>query len=136
MVISEIDEADEMRSFVENKANQRWLWHTTDLRTGKILAHTFGKREDAVFVELRKLPEPFGIRKFYTDGLGTYVRKADYEYHEAGKRDTQKTERRHLILRTRIKRLVRKTICFSELEKMHDIVIGLFISTHEFGLVI
>ena len=90
-----------MRSFVENRANQRWLWHAIDHKTGKILAHTFGKREDEVFVELRKLPEPFGIRKFYTDGLGTYARKADYEYHEAGKRNTQKTERRHLTLRTR-----------------------------------
>jgi len=138
VVISKVDEAeaDEMRSFVESKANQRWLWHAIDHKTGKIIAYTFGKREDEVFVELRRLPEPFGIRKFYTDGLITYARKADYEYHEAGKRNTQKTERKHLTLRTRIKRLARKTICFSELERMHDIVIGLFISTHEFGLVI
>jgi len=138
VVISEADEAetDEMRSFVESRANQRWLWHATDHKAGKILAHTFGKREDKVFVELRTLPEPFGIRKFHTDGLGTYVRKADCECHEVGKRNTQKTERRHLTLRTRIKRLAGKTICFSELEKMHDIVIGLFISRYEFGVAI
>ena len=119
VVISKVDEAeaDEMRGFVESRANQRWLWHATDHNSGEILAHTFGKREDKVFVELKKLPEPFGIRKFYTDGLGTYVRKADYECHEGGKRNTQKTERKHLTLRTRIKRLARKTICFSELEK-------------------
>ncbi|OQY53377.1 MAG: transposase, partial [Desulfobacteraceae bacterium 4572_88] len=49
---------------------------------------------------------------------------------------TRKTERRHLTLRTRVKRLAGKTICFSELERMHDIAIGLLISTHEFGLVI
>jgi insertion element IS1 protein InsB len=112
VVISKADEseADEMRSFVESRANQRWLRHSADLRTGKILAHTFGKREDKVFVGLRKLPEPFGIRKFHTDGLGTYVRKADCECHEVGKRNTQKTERRHLTLRTRIKRLAGKTI--------------------------
>ena len=138
VVISKVDEAeaDEMRSFVESKANQRWLWHAIDHKTGKILAYTFGKREDKVFVELKKLPEPFGIRKFYTDGLGTYVRKADYECHEVGKRNTQKIERKHLTLRTRIKRLARKTICFSELEKMHDIVIGLFINRYEFGVAI
>ena len=62
-----------MRSFVESKSNQRWLWHATDHKTGKILAYTFGKRSDEVFLELRGLPEPFGIKKIYTDGLGTYM---------------------------------------------------------------
>ena len=36
-------------------------------------------------------------------------------------------------LRTRIKRLVRRTLCFSKTEHMHDLVIGLFINRYEFG---
>jgi len=55
---------------------------------------------------------------------------------ETGERDTQKTERRHLTLRTGIKHLAIKTVGFSELERMHDIVIGLFIIRYELGLVI
>jgi insertion element IS1 protein InsB len=51
-----------------------------------------------------------------------------------GKRNTQKIERKHLTLRTRIKRLTRKTICFSRSVQMHDIVIGLFVNRYEFGL--
>jgi hypothetical protein len=47
-------------------------------------------------------------------------------------RTTQKIERKHLTLRTRIKRLARKTICFSKSIVMHDIVIGLFINRYEF----
>ncbi|NYZ69710.1 hypothetical protein H0A36_27220 [Endozoicomonas sp. SM1973] len=43
-------------------------------------------------------------------------------------------ERKHLTLRARIKRLTRKTICFSKTNQMHGIVIGLFINRHEFGL--
>jgi insertion element IS1 protein InsB len=39
-----------------------------------------------------------------------------------------------LNLRTSIKRLTRKTICFSKSEKMHDIVIGLLINKVEFGI--
>jgi len=39
-----------------------------------------------------------------------------------------------LTLRTRIKRLARKTICFSKSPEMHDIVIGLFVNRYEFGL--
>jgi IS1 family transposase len=37
------------------------------------------------------------------------------------------------ILRTRVKRLVRRTICFSKTERMHDLVIGLFVNRYEFG---
>ncbi|MGZ5056247.1 MAG: IS1 family transposase, partial [Methylobacter sp.] len=35
---------------------------------------------------------------------------------------------------TWIKRLTRKTICFSKLEILHDTVIGLLINKVEFGL--
>jgi insertion element IS1 protein InsB len=51
-----------------------------------------------------------------------------------GKRNTQQIERKHLTLRTRIKRLARKTICFSKSIELHDIVIGLFVNRYEFGL--
>ena len=138
VVIVKVDEAeaDEMWSFVGSKANQRWLWHAIDHKTGTILAYTLGKHEDKVFVELKELPEPFGINKFYTDRAGVYTRHIDPMKHEVGKKNTQKIERKHLTLRTRIKRLARKTICFSKLERMHDIVIGLFINRYEFGLAI
>ncbi|MGD1861920.1 MAG: IS1 family transposase [Leptolyngbyaceae cyanobacterium] len=53
-----------------------------------------------------------------------------------GKANTQRIERKHLTLRTRIKRLARKTICFSKSVLMHDTVIGLFINRYEFGRVI
>lgn len=134
--IVKIDEAevDEMWSYVGSKENQRWLWHAIDHKTGMILAFTFGRRKDKVFEELKKMLEPFGIKTYYTDNLGTYERKLDKTEHEVGKRNTQKIERKHLTLRTRIKRLARKTICFSKLEKMHDTIIGLFINITEFGL--
>ena len=50
--------------------------------------------------------------------------------------NTQKIERKHLTLRIRIKRFVRKTICFSKIKQMHDIVIGLFINRYDFELTI
>ena len=53
--------------------------------------------------------------------------------HTVGKIHTQQIERKHLTLRTRIKRLARKTICFSKSVFMHDTVIGLFVNRYEFG---
>ena len=124
----------EMWSFVGKKANLRWLWHAIDRSTGQALAYVFGRRKDEVFLQLKQLLEPFGIKRFCTDGWGAYERHLPVEVHEIGKQKTQKIERKHLRLRTRIKRLTRKTICFSKCELMHDLVIGMFINRYEFRL--
>ena len=100
------------------------------------LSVALGARKDQVFLELKGLLEPFGISRFYTDDWGAYQRHLDPEQHIIGKQNTQKIERKHLTLRTRIKRLARKTICFSKIEEMHDIVIGLFVNRYEFGLAV
>ena len=126
-------EADEMWSFVKRKKNQRWLWHAIDHYSGKVLAYVFGRRQDEAFLKLKALLEPFGITKYYTDYWGAYTRHIDMDQHVPGKRNTQKIERKHLTLRARIKRLARKTICFSKSVQRHDIVIGLFVNRYEFG---
>jgi hypothetical protein len=82
---------------------------------------------------LQQLLEPFGITKFYTDGWGAYERHIDTKKHHVGKENTQKIESKHINLRTWMKRLVRRTLCFSKTEQMHDLVIGLFINRYEFG---
>jgi insertion element IS1 protein InsB len=83
-------------------------------------------------LQLPSLLEPFGITRYYTDGWGAYERYIDAEKHRVGKDKTQKIESKHINLRTRIKRLVRRTIWFSKMERMHDLVIGLFINRYEF----
>jgi IS1 family transposase/transposase-like protein len=127
-------ELDEMWSFVGKKKNQRWLWHAIDKLTGKVLAYVFGRRKDEIFLKLKKLLEPFGIKHYCTDGYGAYQRHLPEDKHEISKKKTQRIEQKHTNLRTRIKRLQRKTICFSKSEEMHDTVIGIFINKYEFGM--
>ena len=127
-------EMDEQWSFVGNKSNQRWIGYAVDHSTNTILAYVFGKRKDEVFKKLKILLEPFNIKRYYTDDWGAYERHIESDQHEIGKKNTQRIERKNLNLRTWIKRLTRKTICFSKSEKMHDIVIGLLINKVEFGL--
>jgi insertion element IS1 protein InsB len=129
-------EADEMWSFVGDKSRQRWLWHAIDHHSGAVLAYVLATHEDEAFVKLKSLLESFGITQFYTDSWGAYERLLNPAEHTVGKRNTQKIERKHLNLRTRIKRLARKTICFSKLVVMHDVVIELFINRFEFGCAI
>ena len=125
-----------MGSFVGKKGNQRWLWQAIDHQTGAVLAYVFGRRKDDVFLKLKALLEPCGLTRYSTDHWGAYTRHLAPDIHSPGKRHTQKIERKHLTLRTRIKRLVRKTICFSKSIQMHDIVIGLFVNRYAFGLLI
>src|SRR5713101_8472507 len=109
-------EMDEMWSFVGKKQDQRWLWHAIDHHTGAVLAYVFGRRKDAVFLQLKALLEPFGLTQFYTDHWGAYERHLEPAMHSPGKRNTQKIERKHLTLRTRI--------------------IGLFVNRYAFGLLV
>jgi insertion element IS1 protein InsB len=113
--------------------NPRWLWHAIDHHTAKVLAYVFGRRKDEVFLQLKALLEPFGLTRYYTDYWGAYIRHLDPDVHSPGKRHTQKIECKHLTLRTRIKRLVRKTSYFAKTTQMHDIVIGLFVNRYAFG---
>ena len=57
-------ELDEMWSYVRCKSNPRWLWHAIDHHTGKVLAYVFGRRQDAVFLQLKALLKPFDITRY------------------------------------------------------------------------
>jgi insertion element IS1 protein InsB len=129
----EAAEVDEMGSFVGSKAHQRWVWHAIDHLTGVVLASVFGNRADAGFWQLQQLLQPFGLVHFYTDAAGVYDHHLPAPAHTVGKLDTQQIERKHLTLRTRIKRLARKTICFSKSVFMPDTVMGLFVNRYAFG---
>jgi insertion element IS1 protein InsB len=138
VVVHKVQEAevDELWSFVGRKKHPRWLWGALDHQTGRILAYVFGRREDRALLQLKALLAPFGIHHF-SPTAGVPITGARLPTsHEVGKRRTQPRERKHLTLRTRINRLVRKTICFSRSLPMHDVVIGLCINRFEFGLAV
>lgn len=67
-----------------------------------------------------------------SDDWGSYAREVPEEKHLTGKTFTQHIERNNLTLRTRIKRLARKTICFSRSIDVHEKVIGSFIEKYMF----
>ena len=58
---------------------------------------------------------------------GSYGREVSKDKHLTGKIFTQRIERNSLRLRTRIKWLARKTICFSRSVENHKKVIGAFL---------
>ena len=121
-------EMDEMWSYYHDKSHQVWLWWAVDHATNTPLAFTFGTREHKYLDELLALLRPFSIGTVYTDKNFAYQNKISTDMLITGKKNTQRIERDHLTLRTRIKRLCRKTVCFSKNEEIHKAVIATFIN--------
>ena len=117
----------EFWSYVCNKSNQRWTWYSIERSSGIILAWHNGSRSDSDFLEFYNLLSTFPIRYYYTDSWGSYSRHIPADKHIIGKSNTWNIERKNLNFRTHLKRLCRKTICFSKNETIHNNVIGLYI---------
>ena len=126
-------EMDEMWSFYHDKKHQVWLWWAVEHSTNTPVAFTFGTREHKYLDELLKLLKPFNIKTVYTDNNFAYQNKIAPDILILGKKNTQKIERNHLTLRTRIKRITRKSICFSKNKDIHQTVIGSFINIFFWG---
>ncbi len=121
-------EWDEFWSYVGSKKNQRWTWYVIEKDTGIIIAWQNGRRQDVVLQQLLDSIKHVPIRICNTDNWAAYSKLFPEEYfHIIGKDSTWKIERKNLNFRTHIKRLNRKTICFSKSEEIHDNVIGMYI---------
>ena len=130
VVIHYTAEMDEFWSFVETKSNQRWTWFAMDKRSGLILAWHNGKRTNEDFKMLLAHLSNIPINLYYTDDWGAYSSLLPEDKHVIGKDQTWKIERKNLNFRTHIKRLNRKTICYSKDTETHDNVIGMYIERH------
>ena len=125
-------EGDEFWSYVGKKKNQRWTWYVIERETGIILAWHNGKRTDESCARLMEKLSDFSIRYFHTDNWQSYSKFIPPEKHIIGKDNTWRIERRNLNFRTNIKRLTRKTVCFSKNENIHDNIIGMYINSYYF----
>ena len=125
---------DEQWGCVGKKKNQRCLWYAWEPRFQRIIAHVFGRRHEATLKQLLKLLKPFRFEFYCTDHLKAYASNLPQHQHDPTKKLTQRIEGQNLTLRTRLKRLARRTICCSKSEELHDKVIGEFISREHYQL--
>ena len=125
---------DEMWVRVYCKQTPCWLWHAINHDNGDVVAFVLGSREREMLWKLLDLIYSLNVEVevVYSDD--------NYAYHDiihrnilvTGKRNTQKIERKHLTFRTRLKRLARKTICYSKSMDMHILMFSMLINYLEF----
>lgn len=125
-------EIDEMWSFYQSKKQQIWLWWLVDHKNNTPIAFVFGDKTASNLKRLLDLVKDYNIAMFYGDGNQVYSRYIPENKLTISKKNTQQIERNHLTLRTRLKRLARKTICFSKDLMIHIAVVGTFINLYFF----
>ena len=97
--------------------------------TGQVVALVFGRRTHATFRRLLAVLAAAGwaVETWFTDAWVAYEVCLPAGERQTGKAPMQRLERKHLTLRTRLKRRTRRTICFSKKQFFHDGLITLFI---------
>ncbi len=125
-------EADEMASFVQQKANKQWIWIAMDAQTRQVMAFHVGDRSRKSAKRLwAKIPLAYRQHAtFYTDQYVVYEGVIPVAQHRAISKLARKTnhiERFNNTLRQRVSRLVRDTLSFSKKLANHIGAIKFFI---------
>ena len=111
-------EMDELRTYIGRKENQYWVAYALCSEVKQVIDFTVGKRSKRT---LRRVVDTLllsGVKTIKTDRLNIYQSLIPRERHIANACSINHIERHNLNLRTHLKRLSRRTICFSRSRQM------------------
>lgn len=107
-------EVDELCTFISSKSNRYWVAYALRKEDNTVVDFRVGKRTNKT---LRPIIETLSLsfaKSIFTDRLINYQTLIEKSIHKTKKRGTNRIERMNLNLRTHLKRLNRKSICFSK----------------------
>jgi len=112
---------DELWTFVkERKRKKRWLLYAYAPETDEIVAWVWGTRSAKTVKALYEKLKAVEVDTFCTDDWKAFAKVLPANKHQIGKAYTRHIEGVNLCLRTRNRRIVRKTACFSKKQTNHD----------------
>lgn len=112
---------DELWTFVkERKRKKRWLLYAYAPETDEIVAWVWGTRSAKTVKALSVKLKAVEVDTFCTDDWKAFAKVLPADKHQIGKAYTRHIEGVNLCLRTRNRRVVRKTACFSKKQTNHD----------------
>ena len=104
-------EVDEIKTFVGRKKDHIRVVYALNCADKSVVCFSAGPRTSET---LSKVTDKLAnARLIYTDKLRQYKTLISPEIHRTAHRGTNHIERHNLTIRTHIKRLTRRTICFS-----------------------
>ena len=106
-------EVDEMWTFLKNKHKPLWIAYALDRNSKDVISFNVGGRSIEMMTPVLDVVKEADPKKVYTDYLVHYLSLVPSHIHVRGKCGTNHIERHNLNMRTHLKRLSRKTICFT-----------------------
>ena len=111
---------DEVWSFVgKRKKGKYWLLYAYCPQTDEVLAYVCGSRSAKTVRQLLKKLKDVVIDEYCTDYWRAFAKVLPPEKHTIGKAYTKNIEGVNTCLRTRNRRFVRKTTCYSKKKENH-----------------
>lgn len=133
----DILEVDELWSYISSKDQKKWLLYAYHRETGEIVAWVWGKRDTKTARKLRTKLKKLGL-KYHTivsDNWKSFIKAFEEDNHLIGKEFTVGIEGNNCRIRHRMKRLFRKSCCFSKKEENHYKIFNLVAQYINFGYV-
>ena len=118
---------DELWSYVARKEKKVWLLYAYCAQSGEILGFAMGKRSGKTVKNLLVKLKHLEIDFYLTDHWEAFRSELPYYKHLIGKQFTKAIEGVNTWSRTRVRRLVRRTTCFSKKLLNHYSMIKLVI---------
>ncbi|MBK6408926.1 MAG: IS1 family transposase [Flavobacteriales bacterium] len=107
-------EVDELATYVGNKKNRVWVAYAMDRITKKVVALCTGRRNKRTLQPMMTTLVLAAAKQIRTDALPLYRSLIPQSIHRVKRAGTNGIERMNLNLRTHLKRLARRTICYSK----------------------
>ena len=111
-------EIDELRTYCGNKKNECWIMFAINKATGTVVDFCVGRRTKENLKRITDSVLKLNPKRVFTDGLNIYESLIPSAAHKVFDYCTNKIERKNLSLRTHLKWISRKTICFNKSESM------------------
>ena len=115
-----------MKTYIGNKNKRYWIVYAIDRVTREVIDFKVGRRTKRTLKRIVDTLLLAGAKKIYTDKLKLYEYLIPQEVHERSQYKINRIERKNLSVRTHLKRLSRRTICFSKSITMLEASLGLY----------
>jgi insertion element IS1 protein InsB len=119
-------EVDEMRTYIKHKGNLIWIVYALEKESKKVVSFAIGKRTNKTLNFVLQSLKISKSKRIYTDKLKNYKYLIAKKMHSTKLFGTNHIERNNLTIRTNLKRLNRRTICFSKSAAMLTAVLKLY----------
>lgn len=104
---------DEMRTFIGKTRVLSWIVYALDRETKAVVSFNVGRRTNKTLKSVIRSLELSNAKRICTDKLKNYRFLIAKKIHQTLVHSTNHIERHNLSVRAHLKRLGRKTICFS-----------------------